>query len=285
MVCRTDDDPQPAPEPGRPALGVGVRGLEAGEHVVEGGLLHPRRAVAAADDLPRPRRQGVLLLDPRQQPGDASTIGCDEARDLLQRRGADDRPRDPAAQRRARVPLLRRPAVAALQAPARRRAGSASRWSRRRAYLFQIAGPTSLETLERATGESLRDIGSCAPAQAKINGTTVEVGRIGMSGNLAYELRGPIEDGPEIYDAVFQGGQGPRHPAPRLAHVPRQPRRGRLPADELAVLQRRRPRPRLPGDGRRQRLQRRPSTSAAASTPPTPGRACAPRSRSAGRAP
>ena len=28
-----------------------------------------------------------------------------------------------------------------------------------------------------------------------------------MSGNLAYELRGPIEEGPEIYDAVFKAGQ------------------------------------------------------------------------------
>jgi vanillate/3-O-methylgallate O-demethylase len=75
-------------------------------------------------------------------------------------------------------------------------------------YLFQIAGPTSLETLERATGESLRDIAFLRFRDAKIGGKTVEVARIGMSGNLAYELRGPLEDGPEIYDAVFRAGQG-----------------------------------------------------------------------------
>ena len=74
-------------------------------------------------------------------------------------------------------------------------------------YLTQVAGPTSLETLERATGESLRDIGFLRFREAKINGKTVEVGRIGMSGNLAYELRGPLEDGPEVYDAVFRAGQ------------------------------------------------------------------------------
>ena len=74
-------------------------------------------------------------------------------------------------------------------------------------YLTQVAGPTSLETLERATGESLRDIGFLRFRTATINGKTVEVGRIGMSGNLAYELRGPLEDGPEIYDAVFRAGQ------------------------------------------------------------------------------
>ena len=76
-----------------------------------------------------------------------------------------------------------------------------------------------------------------------------------MSGNLAYELRGPLEDGPEIYDAVFGAGKDLGIQRLGLAHVPRQPRRGRLPPDELAVLQRGRPRSRLHGDGRRQRLQ------------------------------
>jgi glycine cleavage system aminomethyltransferase T len=74
-------------------------------------------------------------------------------------------------------------------------------------YLFQIAGPTSLETLERATDEDLRDIGFLRFRQAKVNGKTVEVARIGMSGNLAYELRGPLDEGPEIYDAVVRAGK------------------------------------------------------------------------------
>jgi vanillate/3-O-methylgallate O-demethylase len=74
-------------------------------------------------------------------------------------------------------------------------------------YLFQVAGPTSLETLERATGEDLRDIAFLRFRTAQINGTTVEIARIGMSGNLAYELRGPIEQGAEIYDAVYEAGR------------------------------------------------------------------------------
>ena len=28
-----------------------------------------------------------------------------------------------------------------------------------------------------------------------------------MSGKLAYELHGPIEDGPKIYDAVYRAGR------------------------------------------------------------------------------
>ena len=75
-----------------------------------------------------------------------------------------------------------------------------------RCYLFQVAGPTSLRTLERATDESLCDIGFLRFRNARIAGVSVEIGRIGMSGNLAYEVRGPLEDGPKVYDAIFHAG-------------------------------------------------------------------------------
>jgi glycine cleavage system aminomethyltransferase T len=73
-------------------------------------------------------------------------------------------------------------------------------------YLFQIAGPTSLDLLEKVTGESLRETGFLKFRDSAINGIRTEVGRIGMSGNLAYELHGPVEDGPAIYDAVYRAG-------------------------------------------------------------------------------
>jgi vanillate/3-O-methylgallate O-demethylase len=78
---------------------------------------------------------------------------------------------------------------------------------RRNDYLFQIAGPTSLKTLEKVTGENLRDMRFLRFRESCIDGTKVEVARIGMSGNLGYELHGPIEDGPKIYDAVYRAGQ------------------------------------------------------------------------------
>jgi glycine cleavage system aminomethyltransferase T len=74
-------------------------------------------------------------------------------------------------------------------------------------YLFQIAGPTSLQVLEKVTGESLRSIGFLRFRDTRINGIRTEVGRIGMTGNLAYELHGPIEEGPAIYDAVYRAGE------------------------------------------------------------------------------
>ena len=51
----------------------------------------------------------------------------------------------------------------------------------------------------------LRDIGFLRFRKSRIAGKTVEIGRIGMAGNLAFEMRGPIEEEPEVYDAVSQG--------------------------------------------------------------------------------
>jgi len=75
-------------------------------------------------------------------------------------------------------------------------------------YLFQVAGPNSLQALERATDENLGDIRFLRFRPAKIAGKNVEIGRIGMSGNLAYEVRGPIEEGAAVYDAIVKAGQG-----------------------------------------------------------------------------
>jgi len=74
-------------------------------------------------------------------------------------------------------------------------------------YLTQIAGPRSREALERVTGEDLGDIGFLRYRSTIIAGKTVEIGRIGMSGNLAYEVRGPIEDGAAVYDAIYQANR------------------------------------------------------------------------------
>jgi vanillate/3-O-methylgallate O-demethylase len=74
-------------------------------------------------------------------------------------------------------------------------------------YLFQIAGPRSIDVLEKATGESLRDVGFLSFRDTSINGIRTEIARIGMSGNLAYELHGPMSEGPAVYEAVFRAGQ------------------------------------------------------------------------------
>lgn len=73
--------------------------------------------------------------------------------------------------------------------------------------IFQVAGPTSLATLEEAANESLGDIKFLRYRHATIAGKKVEIARLGMSGNLAYEVRVPVADGPAVYDAIFRVGQ------------------------------------------------------------------------------
>lgn len=76
-------------------------------------------------------------------------------------------------------------------------------------FVFQFSGPKSLQILEMATGESLRDVAFLQARRTRIPGIPVEIeiSRIGMSGTLAYELRGPAEHGPAVYDAVYQTGK------------------------------------------------------------------------------
>jgi glycine cleavage system aminomethyltransferase T len=74
-------------------------------------------------------------------------------------------------------------------------------------FLFQVAGPRSLEVLETVTGDDLHDIKFAHFRFSSINGRAVRVLRLGMAGSLAYELHGNIADASDIYDAVYQAGK------------------------------------------------------------------------------
>jgi vanillate/3-O-methylgallate O-demethylase len=73
-------------------------------------------------------------------------------------------------------------------------------------FLFQVAGPKSIDTLRAATGESLDDVAFLRFKQVHIAGHECEIMRIGMAGTLAYELHGPIAEGPAVYNAVLEAG-------------------------------------------------------------------------------
>lgn len=77
-------------------------------------------------------------------------------------------------------------------------------------FIFQIAGPASIQILERLLGKELRTVGFLASMAVSIPGVLAEIevdlSRIGMAGTLAYELRGPLEHGPAVFDAVYQAG-------------------------------------------------------------------------------
>jgi vanillate/3-O-methylgallate O-demethylase len=78
-------------------------------------------------------------------------------------------------------------------------------------FLYQVAGPTSLQVLERLLGKDLRDVAFLAIRKITIPGVDaeadIELSRIGMAGTLAYELRGPLKYGPAVFDAVYQAGK------------------------------------------------------------------------------
>ena len=78
-------------------------------------------------------------------------------------------------------------------------------------FVLQVAGPASLNILERVLGHGLRDVAFLDVVPAKIPGVEadveLELSRIGMAGTLAYEIRGPLAAGPQVYDAVYQAGK------------------------------------------------------------------------------
>jgi len=74
-------------------------------------------------------------------------------------------------------------------------------------FLFQIAGPRSLEVLEAASGDDLHDIRFMCHRLSSVVGKEVRVLRRGMAGTLAYELHGRVEDARPVYRAVFEAGE------------------------------------------------------------------------------
>jgi len=61
--------------------------------------------------------------------------------------------------------------------------------------------------VEKASGESLRDIGFMRFRKIHINGREVIALRQGMAGEIGYELQGSREYGQEIYDAILEAGK------------------------------------------------------------------------------
>ena len=74
-------------------------------------------------------------------------------------------------------------------------------------YFFQIAGPLSLKVMEKACGCDLHDLAFANHRLIKINDRDVRILRLGMTGNLAYEIHGDINDATVVYSAVWDAGK------------------------------------------------------------------------------
>jgi glycine cleavage system aminomethyltransferase T len=73
-------------------------------------------------------------------------------------------------------------------------------------FIFQVAGPKSLEILEQAAQEDLHDIQFSHFRDSQIAGHKVRIIRIGMAGTLAFEVHGSLEIAHDVYNAIYAAG-------------------------------------------------------------------------------
>lgn len=76
-----------------------------------------------------------------------------------------------------------------------------------RRFILQLQGPNSLFLLEKATGESLRDIAFMRFRETGMGNRRFLALRQGMAGEVGYELHGAIEDAQEIVRNFLDIGQ------------------------------------------------------------------------------
>jgi glycine cleavage system aminomethyltransferase T len=74
-------------------------------------------------------------------------------------------------------------------------------------FFIQIEGEKSLEIVEAACEADLHDLKFAAHRKVKLAGKDVRILRLGMSGNLAYEVHGDIHDFEDVYRKIWEAGQ------------------------------------------------------------------------------
>jgi vanillate/3-O-methylgallate O-demethylase len=74
-------------------------------------------------------------------------------------------------------------------------------------FIFGVQGPTSLSTMEAATGESLRDIEFNHSRESELSGIPVRILRTGISGELGYEIHGPADLANEVWLKLAEAGR------------------------------------------------------------------------------
>jgi glycine cleavage system aminomethyltransferase T len=76
-----------------------------------------------------------------------------------------------------------------------------------RQFILQVQGPNSLFVMEKAAGESLRDIGFMRFREIAIGNVRCKALRQGMAGEIGYELHGPMEQAQEVFNALLALGR------------------------------------------------------------------------------
>ena len=74
-------------------------------------------------------------------------------------------------------------------------------------FCFHVQGPRSLVILEKVTGESLRDVRYLHTRMSKIGDMDVRILRMGVTGELGYEVHGRSEDANDVWEAICDAGK------------------------------------------------------------------------------
>lgn len=74
-------------------------------------------------------------------------------------------------------------------------------------FIYQLAGPKSLEILENSSRMDLHDLKFMRSSEATIAGHTVRITRMGMGGTLAYEVHGPQTASEDVYNTIVEIGE------------------------------------------------------------------------------
>jgi vanillate/3-O-methylgallate O-demethylase len=74
-------------------------------------------------------------------------------------------------------------------------------------FNFQVSGPQAIHVVEKACGESLRDIGFMRFRTIRIAGHEMMALRQGMAGEIGFELQGKRAASQDVYNAVLEAGK------------------------------------------------------------------------------
>jgi vanillate/3-O-methylgallate O-demethylase len=74
-------------------------------------------------------------------------------------------------------------------------------------HVLQVSGPLAVNVVEKAAGQSLRDVKFMHSTKITIAGHEVRALRQGMAGEIGYELQGPREHTRDIHAAIMEAGK------------------------------------------------------------------------------
>ncbi|MFP4627890.1 MAG: hypothetical protein ACLFMX_02755 [Halobacteriales archaeon] len=74
-------------------------------------------------------------------------------------------------------------------------------------FNFQVQGPTALAVLDELDDHDLREVGFMRSGQIEVAGYDLRAVRFGMSGEVGFELHGPIEAREAVWEAIREAGR------------------------------------------------------------------------------